>query len=86
MRRKRRAVMHARTAGAGRIDGVREEVMDIGHIQPQHLGGQVTGKSYLSILSTLSILTILSILSYPSILSYLCDRARRCFTLVSFAQ
>ena len=39
MRRKRRAVMHARTAGAGRIDGVREEVMDIGHIQPQILGG-----------------------------------------------
>ena len=29
----------------GRIDGVREEVMDIGHIHPQHLGGQVTGKS-----------------------------------------
>ena len=36
----------------GRVDGVREEVMDIGHIHPQHLGGQVTGKSCLPYLLT----------------------------------
>ena len=36
----------------GRLDGVREEVMHIGHIKPKHEGGQVTGKSCLPYLLT----------------------------------
>ena len=65
------AAVEAATAGALGVDGVREEVMDIGHIQPQHLGGQVTSKSYLSILSILSNLSIVSILSYLACLCIL---------------
>ena len=40
--------------------------MDIGHIQPQHLGGQVTGKSYLSILSILLAYLLTCLLAYAT--------------------
>ena len=65
----------------GRLDGVREEVMDIGHIKPQNQGGQVTGKSCLPYLLTCLLAYLLTcLLAY--LLTCLCNRARRCFTFV----